>query len=177
MENIGEIIQNHSTMSFPLYFPGEKPGQRGGAGPGGEGAPPKPYTVSENYSQRILWFKAAVIAVPIAGGFILILLVLLAVRMLRNDSRRHRQLMQMRHHRSLTKAQLYVADHFCQEKCDKQCHWNGHSNTVYKDVNVKVDYNSHGYKKMTNSSQHSDSCSSIIVWGKSDKPEPSLTVV
>lgn len=40
--------------------------------------------------QKELWFRAAVIAVPIAGGFILVLLVLLAVRLLRNDSLRHR---------------------------------------------------------------------------------------
>ena len=32
-----------------------------------------------------LWLKAATIAVPIAGGFILILLVFLAIRMLRRD--------------------------------------------------------------------------------------------
>lgn len=61
---------------------------------------------------RDLWFKAAVIAVPIAGGFILVLLVLLAVRMLRTDSQRHRRLIQVRRERSLTKAQLYVTDHF-----------------------------------------------------------------
>nr|KAG5692279.1 hypothetical protein BaRGS_007187 [Batillaria attramentaria] len=61
---------------------------------------------------RDLWFKAAVIAVPIAGGFILVLLVLLAVRMLRTDTQRHRRLIQIRRERSLTKAQLYVTDHF-----------------------------------------------------------------
>ena len=60
-----------------------------------------------------LWFKAAVIGVPIAGGFILVLLVLLAVRMLRHDQRRHRRLLRVTlHERSLTKAQHYVADHF-----------------------------------------------------------------
>ena len=62
--------------------------------------------------ERDLWFKAAVIAVPIAGGFILVLLVLLAVRMLRTDSQQHRRLIQVRRERSLTKAQLYVTDHF-----------------------------------------------------------------
>jgi hypothetical protein len=56
-----------------------------------------------------LWFKAAVIAVPIAGGFILVMLIVLAVRMLRHDSRRHRE---YKHNQSLHKAQLYVADHF-----------------------------------------------------------------
>ncbi|KAK7076264.1 hypothetical protein SK128_010156 [Halocaridina rubra] len=37
-----------------------------------------------------LWFKAATIAVPIAGGFILIILVLLASRMLSKENKRHR---------------------------------------------------------------------------------------
>lgn len=166
---------------FSLSISGEKStGQRSTSQSGRDISDHKQYAVSDSYSQRLLWFKAAVIAVPIAGGFILILLVLLAVRMLRNDSRRHRQLMQMRRHRGLTKAQLYVADHFYPEKGEKQGHWNAidnKQNTVYKDINVKVDYNSHGYKKMTNSSQHGGSCSSIIVWGKSEKPEPTLTVV
>ncbi|GFO37915.1 Bmp and activin membrane-bound inhibitor-like protein [Plakobranchus ocellatus] len=66
----------------------------------------------EDNADRDLWFKAAVIAVPIAGGFILVLLVLLAVRMLRSDSNRHRRLIQMRRERSLTKAHMYISEHF-----------------------------------------------------------------
>jgi len=62
-------------------------------------------------SDRDLWFKAAVIAVPIAGGFILVLLVLLAVRMLKTDSRQHRRLIQIRRERSMTKAHMYITDH------------------------------------------------------------------
>ncbi|NP_001158365.1 BMP and activin membrane-bound inhibitor homolog precursor [Saccoglossus kowalevskii] len=41
---------------------------------------------------RAVWFRAAVIAVPIAGGCILILLILLAVRMLRNEEKRFKRL-------------------------------------------------------------------------------------
>lgn len=37
-----------------------------------------------------LWFRAATIAVPIAGGFILIVLVLLASKMLAKESKRQR---------------------------------------------------------------------------------------
>ncbi|ESO99695.1 hypothetical protein LOTGIDRAFT_151562 [Lottia gigantea] len=70
--------------------------------------------------ERDLWFKAAVIAVPIAGGFILVLLVLLAVRMLRTDTRRHSRLIQIRREHSLKKAQLYVTDHFS-DKAGKHC--------------------------------------------------------
>ncbi|WAR09839.1 BAMBI-like protein [Mya arenaria] len=76
-------------------------------------------TDESNKAQKDLWFKAAVIAVPIAGGFILILLVLLAVRMLRTDSRQHKRLIQIRRERSLTKAQLYVTDHFIDREKDK----------------------------------------------------------
>lgn len=69
---------------------------------------------------RDLWFKAAVIAVPIAGGFILVLLVLLAVRMLKTDSRHHRRLLQLRRERSLTKAHMYITDHFVGKNSSKQ---------------------------------------------------------
>lgn len=58
-----------------------------------------------------LWFKAAVIAVPIAGGFILILLVLLAMHMLRKDTRRQRQMLELRRQRQF-KAQLLLGDHY-----------------------------------------------------------------
>ncbi|XP_022534399.2 BMP and activin membrane-bound inhibitor homolog (Xenopus laevis) b [Astyanax mexicanus] len=47
--------------------------------------------VQEIPSAKEVWFRAAVIAVPIAGGLILVLLVMLAVRMLRSESRRLRQ--------------------------------------------------------------------------------------
>ena len=112
----------------------------------------------DSYHDRELWFKAAVIAVPIAGGFILVLLVLLAVRMLRNDSRRHMQLMQMRRHRDvIAKAQLYVADHFC-DKNDHHLCFNSlekpvrtNVNSVYKDVSVKVDIDASGYEKLNSS--------------------------
>ena len=37
-----------------------------------------------------LWFRAATIAVPIAGGFILIVLVLFATKMLAKENKRQR---------------------------------------------------------------------------------------
>ncbi|XP_023660565.1 BMP and activin membrane-bound inhibitor homolog isoform X2 [Paramormyrops kingsleyae] len=43
--------------------------------------------VQELASAREVWFRAAVIAVPVAGGLILALLVMLALRMLRSESR------------------------------------------------------------------------------------------
>ncbi|XP_016049585.1 BMP and activin membrane-bound inhibitor homolog [Erinaceus europaeus] len=46
--------------------------------------------VQELTSSRELWFRAAVIAVPIAGGLILVLLVMLALRMLRSENKRLR---------------------------------------------------------------------------------------
>lgn len=46
--------------------------------------------VQELSSAREVWFRAAVIAVPIAGGLVLVLLVMLALRMLRSESKRLR---------------------------------------------------------------------------------------
>uniref|UniRef100_A0A8C3UQS2 BMP and activin membrane bound inhibitor n=1 Tax=Catharus ustulatus TaxID=91951 RepID=A0A8C3UQS2_CATUS len=42
--------------------------------------------VQELTSSKELWFRAAVIAVPIAGGLILVLLIMLALRMLRTNA-------------------------------------------------------------------------------------------
>ncbi|XP_028825498.1 BMP and activin membrane-bound inhibitor homolog a [Denticeps clupeoides] len=39
-------------------------------------------------SAKEVWFRAAVIAVPIAGGLILVLLIMLALRMLRSENKR-----------------------------------------------------------------------------------------
>lgn len=44
--------------------------------------------VQELTSSKELWFRVAVIAVPIAGGLILVLLIMLALRMLRSESKR-----------------------------------------------------------------------------------------
>ncbi|KAH9524922.1 hypothetical protein Btru_028264 [Bulinus truncatus] len=74
-----------------------------------------------HHDDRDLWFKAAVIAVPIAGGFILVLLVLLAVRMLRTDSRHHRRLLQVRRERSLTKAHMCITEYFVGKNSKQQC--------------------------------------------------------
>jgi len=52
-------------------------------------------------------FRAAVIAVPIAGGLILIVLILMAVRMLKDDHRRTD-----RHSTSFIKAQGFIEQHF-----------------------------------------------------------------
>ena len=135
-------------------------------------------TMDDNASPEKLWFKAAVIAVPIAGGFILIFLVLLAVRMLRSDTKRHRRLMEMRKHRSLTKAQLYVADHFI-DKSDSLVHTNAleKQNHIYKNVNIKIDCDGTIYEKQKNTDicDRPGSVSSVIVWGgdKNKDSEPS----
>lgn len=46
--------------------------------------------VQELASAKEVWFRAAVIAVPIAGGLILVLLIMLALRMLRSENKRLR---------------------------------------------------------------------------------------
>ncbi|XP_018596592.1 BMP and activin membrane-bound inhibitor homolog a [Scleropages formosus] len=46
--------------------------------------------VQDLASTKEVWFRAAVIAVPIAGGLILVLLIMLALRMLRSENKRLR---------------------------------------------------------------------------------------
>ena len=58
-------------------------------------------------------FRAAVIAVPIAGGLILVILILMAVRMLREDSRRSDS-----QHR-LFKAHSFIEQHFVRKDIKK----------------------------------------------------------
>lgn len=101
-----------------------------------------------------LWFKAAVIAVPIAGGFILILLVLLAVRMLRTDSRQHKRLIQIRRERSLTKAQLYVTDHFI----DKDKNIVTNDNRIYTNNHSHVHCDRHANNRELSHSHRHSSC-------------------
>ncbi|XP_013409167.1 BMP and activin membrane-bound inhibitor homolog [Lingula anatina] len=132
--------------------------------------------------ERELWFKAAVIAVPIAGGFILIMLVLLAVRMLKHDASRLRHRKLRHHHKTLTKAQLYVADHFY-DHGNKNAHFNnamlGKQNKIYKDVHIKIDPEKTDYEKLKGSGSGSDSDarSSIVIWGAQPQSTENLTVV
>lgn len=99
---------------------------------------------------RDLWFKAAVIAVPIAGGFILVLLVLLAVHMLRRDSRRHRRLIQIRQERSLTKAHMYISEHFSSKSTKHQC-------SLFNEKTSRTCVPLYSYKSPGNSSSHTSS--------------------
>uniref|UniRef100_A0A8C1W192 BMP and activin membrane-bound inhibitor homolog n=1 Tax=Cyprinus carpio TaxID=7962 RepID=A0A8C1W192_CYPCA len=47
--------------------------------------------LQEILSSKEVWFRAAVITVPIAGGLVLVLLIMLALRMLHSENRRLRQ--------------------------------------------------------------------------------------
>lgn len=99
--------------------------------------------------QHHLWFKAAVIAVPIAGGFILILLIIMAARILKEDHKRQRQLTELRRRRLNT----HIV--YCGEKSrlpksisnailNSHLHRNYHSNlslnsnSLYKNVSIAV---------------------------------------
>ncbi|XP_061412049.1 BMP and activin membrane-bound inhibitor homolog isoform X1 [Lethenteron reissneri] len=65
---------------------------RGAGGPGrGAGGLPAAWPPSDANGSRELWFRAAVIAVPVAGALALALLVVLALRMLRSESRCRRR--------------------------------------------------------------------------------------
>lgn len=68
-------MQAHKTSSSDRKAPERKPPPRQGHHP----------TVHEDALRRDVWFRAAVIAVPIAGLVILVLLILLAVRLLRAE--------------------------------------------------------------------------------------------
>lgn len=133
---------------------------------------------TERHDNGDLWFKAAVIAVPIAGAFILTLLVLIAVRMLRTDNKRHRRLVVTQRDRGLTKAQLYVADHFS-EKCDRVTTCPSFAEkaaSLYKDVNTKMDRDGKIYERVNEKDilqqhqhQQQQLSPSVIVWGEQPK--------
>lgn len=92
-------------------------------------------------SRRELWFRVAVIAVPMIGLFILILLVGAAVRMLRGDARRHQVCYdrtdvmaadvykQLIHSRHSTRSQgVRICDGFCSKRDYPTC-WVDFSDT------------------------------------------------
>lgn len=117
-----------------------------------------------------LWFKAAVIAVPIAGGFILILLVLLAVRMLRADTRRQRQFIEFRRERtSLTKSHLYVTDRFSEKVGRTSPLFGGMHNPLCKDPlinNSRMKKDGKLYEKVNTKPEVHRAPTPIIIWGK-----------
>ncbi|GAB6023110.1 hypothetical protein CHUAL_007197 [Chamberlinius hualienensis] len=107
-----------------------------------------------------LWFKAAVIAVPIAGGFILIMLILLAVHLLRKDNRRQRQMVELKrlkqmrshllmddesgnHHKQQNLPQIH--HHIYDEKKNMKTNHN-----IYKNVNLAISRDNKNYCVMVN---------------------------
>lgn len=78
--------------------------------------------VQELASAKEVWFRAAVIAVPIAGGLILVLLIMLALRMLRSENKRlqdQRQQMLSRLHYSFHGHHAKKGPHLA--KLDLEC--------------------------------------------------------
>lgn len=94
--------------------------------------------------------------------------MLLAVRMLRTDSRHHKRLIQIRRERSLTKAQLYVTDHFNdKDNIVRNCHADKdsgvrNSNEAPSHVKNKTVHHSQSSKREHNHSHRnsSNSCQS-----------------
>ncbi|XP_035383758.1 BMP and activin membrane-bound inhibitor homolog (Xenopus laevis) b [Electrophorus electricus] len=89
LECCHEDMCNYRGLQDLIYTRGESP-DRGGR-PGTEGGRHVVARVQELPSAKEVWFRAAVIAVPVAGGLVLALLVTLALRMLRSESRRMRR--------------------------------------------------------------------------------------
>ncbi|XP_030631091.1 BMP and activin membrane-bound inhibitor homolog a isoform X1 [Chanos chanos] len=78
--------------------------------------------VQDLASAKEVWFRAAVIAVPIAGGLILVLLIMLALRMLRSENKRlqaQRQQMLSRLHYSFHGHHIKKGHHVA--KLDLEC--------------------------------------------------------
>ncbi|CAL1289368.1 unnamed protein product [Larinioides sclopetarius] len=57
-----------------------------------------------------MWFKAAVIAVPIAGGCILIMLIIMAAKMLKADYKRHKEWTEFRRQHRLNTHVVYTGE-------------------------------------------------------------------
>lgn len=110
-----------------------------------------------------MMFRVAVIAVPIVGGLILIVLILLAVRMLREDYNRRYD-----RHSSIEKAQNFIQQHFSNKKDRKKvAHQKRKSNARSKSSS----------EKLLDGPVHKDSHSRTEHWVESerrlikDKPE------
>nr|XP_033787337.1 BMP and activin membrane-bound inhibitor homolog [Geotrypetes seraphini] len=86
LECCHEDMCNYRGLHDVLSHPRETSGQ--GRGYQHENGRHLVTKVQELTSSRELWFRAAVIAVPIAGGLILVLLIMLALRMLRSENKR-----------------------------------------------------------------------------------------
>lgn len=81
-------------------------------------------------------FKAAVIAVPIAGGLILVILILMAVRMLREDYRRSDS------HNRFLKAHNFIDQHFVKKE-ERKCKSKKYSYNSVRDSNQPVPVHHH----------------------------------
>ncbi|KAJ8272685.1 hypothetical protein GJAV_G00092190 [Gymnothorax javanicus] len=86
LECCHEDMCNYKGLYDLVYARGDAPDQGSRYPP--EGSQGLVTRVQELTSAKEVWFRAAVIAVPIAGGLILVLLIVLALRMLRSENKR-----------------------------------------------------------------------------------------
>ncbi|XP_007903639.1 BMP and activin membrane-bound inhibitor (Xenopus laevis) homolog a isoform X1 [Callorhinchus milii] len=111
--------------------------------------------VQELTSSKELWFRAAVIAVPIAGGLILVLLIMLALRMLRSENKR----LQDQRRQMLSRLHYSFHGHHSKKgqvaKLDLECMVpvTGHENCC-----MTCD-------KIRHSDLSNDKCFSLVHWG------------
>ncbi|XP_076837323.1 BMP and activin membrane-bound inhibitor homolog b [Brachyhypopomus gauderio] len=89
LECCHEDMCNYRGLQDLTYSRGESLDR--GVRPGAEGGRHLVARVQELPTAKEVWFRAAVIAVPVAGSLVLALLVTLALRMLRSESRRLRR--------------------------------------------------------------------------------------
>ncbi|MGH0138222.1 UNVERIFIED_CONTAM: hypothetical protein FKN15_066050 [Acipenser sinensis] len=111
--------------------------------------------VQDLTSSKELWFRAAVIAVPIAGGLILVLLIMLALRMLRSENKR----LQDQRQQMLSRLHYNFHEHHTKKghvaKLDLECMVpiTGHENCC-----MTCD-------KLRQSELHNDKVLSLVHWG------------
>lgn len=155
-----------------------------GVSGGGNGNDGSSYFGQDAALRQDVWFKAATIAVPICGIFILILLVVLAVRMLRKDSKRHQKAMEVRRQHHFSKSHRLLQEPLYQQvvtvdsknaanaKLNQNLQAEKQQNNVFRDVNVAISTEPvDKVEKCFNNAASSGGYTTIVLWGK---PEGTL---
>lgn len=139
---------------------------------GGASAKEKSSSKATEYSRpaaQDAWFTAAIVCVPIVGGLILVVLVLVAVRMLRSDQRSRSH----KHGRGgLARPKLCWADHLPWRQGKRALSDHVHSSDVYKDVSVQVGHWLNGVSVCSLSADSAEVSSSVLVWNDHSETEP-----
>lgn len=100
-----------------------------------------PSTSSADTLPDLWWFRIAVIAVPIAGSFVLVFLILLATRVLRQDTKRQRHLSELRRQRQFKTDLLLnggIGKRHYNDMLHDDCNRNEQRNVDKNQANAKI---------------------------------------